>query len=111
MAEERTDESAVDGVTGADGGGGAEPAAAPAAERIRAEDVSPGDRIVDRDGLQDPITVTEVKFDGGFMIVYGGRQPVSMARREWIRRLSSEKDEAGEKRSEGESDTAPPAED
>jgi hypothetical protein len=110
VAEERTDEGAVDGATGTDGAGGPDPAVAPVAKRIRAEDISPGDRIVDRHGLQNPITVTKVKFDGGFMIVYGGRQPVSMARREWIWRLPSEKDEAGEKPGEGESDAAPPAE-
>jgi hypothetical protein len=86
MAEEQKQKGA--GVDGAGAPQAPEPEAK--AQRIRAEEAKPGDRIVDRDGLQDPITVTRVEFDGGFMFVYGGPRPVQMARGEWIRLLPPE---------------------
>lgn len=82
MAEEQTENDATVGPDAAPAAAVPEPEAR--ARRIRAEEARPGDRVVDRDALQDSITVTKVKLDGGFMLVYGGPQPVQLARREWI---------------------------
>lgn len=83
MSDQQDQERSDEGDEGA--GKPADPTPRP--RRIRAEEARPSDRIVDRDRLQDPITVTKVKLDGGFLMIYGGPHPISLPRREWIWRL------------------------
>lgn len=62
----------------------------PSPEKIRAEDVKPGDRILPLEGiLEEPLDVKRINFDGGSVVVVGAEKTWAGWRRDWVWRYPS----------------------